>query len=136
MFCVDGTDVLILKPPVWDEIGDGIFVGDENSILDDSGGWMRSKHPGERMSVFLDVVGSRQMLNAGVLGGSLQSVCDFIKEIVNFYTELGHDYHVTDMGAFNYVARTFFNNRLRYGREVTTSFKSEEKNSWAWIKHK
>lgn len=136
VFCVDGTDVLILKPPMWEEIGNSIFVGDENSILDDPGGWMRSRHPGERMNVFLDAVGSRQMLNAGVLGGSLQSVCDFIKEIVNFYTELGQDNHVTDMGAFNYVARTFFNNRLRYGREVTTSFKSEEKNAYSWIKHK
>jgi hypothetical protein len=41
------------------------------------------------------------------------------------------------MGAFNYLARTKFNDRLRHGFPVNTVFKAyEEARSDCWFRHK
>lgn len=135
VFCVDATDVKIINSPAWEDLGDKIYVGDENSVTGNA--WMKNNHTGKVMDEFFGKYQKRQLLNAGVLGGRVDILINFMREIVEFYINLdSSSSHMTDMGAFNYVARTKFADWLRYGREITTNFKGEEKNDVSWIKHK
>lgn len=145
VFCIDGTDVEILHEPRWRELGNYIYVGDEPNTLNDTGGWMSKNHPHLAIQDLLNTKGKDyQLLNAGVLGGSVENVVEFLRSLVDFYCLSENDsiFHKTpgagdtDMGAFNYIARTVFNERLRYGREITTTFKADERNNYSWIKHK
>lgn len=137
VFCIDGTDVEILKEPNWNEIKDFIFVGDENENLDCSSGWMRNNHRNTEIQAFLRDFGHKyQLLNAGVIGGSVENIIEFTRALNDFYSLSDMTGDITDMGAFNYIARTVFNDRLKYGREITTDFKSNTKNTYSWIKHK
>lgn len=137
VFCIDGTDVEILKDPDWDNIKDFIFTGDELEKLDNDSGWMRNNHKNSEIQAFLKEFGEKyQLLNAGVLGGSIDNVIEFTRAINDFYLLSDMSGDTTDMGAFNYIARTVFNEKLKYGREITTDFKSNTKNNYSWIKHK
>lgn len=145
VFCIDGTDVEVLKEPDWDNMGDWLYTGDEATTVDDKGGWMRKNHKAPAITEFLDKCGGRyQMLNAGILGGRLDIVCEFMRAVLDYYGFAQNDAHyhkwpdagTTDMGTFNYIARTVFGDRLRYGREVCTVFKANERNDYSWFKHK
>lgn len=145
VFCIDGTDVEQLREPDWEGLGDLIHVGDEPEMVDDRAGWMRKHHPAIKIQEFLDIYGKRvQMLNAGIVGGRVEVVCDFIRRLLDFWATLEDDAFkmrspnagTTDMGAFNYVARMMFGDRIRSGRHVCTTFKAEERNDYSWFKHK
>ncbi len=145
VFCIDGTDVEILQEPRWAEMGDFVYTGDEPDTLDDAAGWMRGHHQHKTLIDFLNKEGKRyQLLNAGVLGGNIEDICDFMRAMIDFYCFAENDSFFlkrpnagdTDMAVFNYIARTLFNDRLRYGREATTTFKANERNGYSWIKHK
>lgn len=143
-FCVDGTDVEILKSPNWESM-DGLYCGDEPDLLDDKSGWMRKHHLHPELTRFFDEKGNTyQLLNAGVLGGPVDILLDFMKSLIDFYCTAEHEAYSmktpnagsTDMGLFNYVARNIYGHMLKYGREITTTFKANERNTYTWIKHK
>lgn len=146
VFCVDGTDVEVLKTPAWDLLDkDYIYVGEEPQLLDDTAGWMRKHHLDAKIQNLLDQHGKDYvLLNAGILGGHYDTVMEFIKLIVDYYSDNVKDilYHNKpslgdgDMGIFNYVARVHFPKNIVHGRMVCTEFKREEYNDHSWFKHK
>lgn len=136
VFCIDATDIELLKEPDWNDLGDWIYTGDEPTTFDDKGQWMRKNHPNPSILSLLNDKGKQyQMLNAGILGGNISNVLDFMRALIDFYA-LSDNPGVTDMGAFNYIARTVFKDKIRYGREVCTIFKGNERNDYSWFKHK
>ena len=145
VFCIDATDVEVLQEPDWENLGDFLYTGDEPNTLDDAGGWMRKNHKHPLIQSMLDEKGKQwQMLNAGIVGGSVETVISFIRDLVDFYAISVSDSHfhnkpdagIGDMGAFNYIARTNYGDRLRHGSQINTRFKANERNSFSWFKHK
>lgn len=134
VFFVDGTDVEILRTPQWEIIGDDLYCGDENEILNCP--WIIGKHNTPKLNKFYKDFKGSQLLNAGVVGGSYCTMVEFTRAMVDFYSK-EINIGMTDMAMFNYVCRNKFNGRLKYGRQVTTLFKAEERNNTtSWIKHK
>lgn len=145
VFCIDGTDVELLKDPDWSILGDSLWVGDENTCVDDDAGWMRKYHKQPLIEKFLNEKGKQlQMLNAGIIGGQVSVVEEFLREIVHFYSVAKSEAHFngkydagsTDMGAFNYILRTKFGDKVKNGGQVCTRFKADERNNYSWFKHK
>lgn len=145
VFCIDGTDIEVLKEPNWNDLGDLLYTGDEPTKLDDEGGWLKKNHQARAITSFINLNGNKyQLLNAGIVGGRLNIVSDFIRDLIDYWTvgEVDAHYHkypntgLTDMGAFNLIARTKYGDRLRYGREICTVFKANERNNYSWFKHK
>ena len=85
------------------------------------------------------------MLNAGLLGGDIETVLHFINRFLSFYFQSVSDSHFntdrpdcgdTDMGLFNYIARTHFEDVLIHGTQVNTIFKDNKPNNVSFFKHK
>lgn len=142
VFCVDATDVELLRSP-WEYMEPGLlYAGDEPQILGCD--WMTNKHPHVKLQEFFKVNAGEVLLNAGLIGGSVDIVIEFLGKFLSFYFQAVNDTHFnkregcgdTDMGLFNYIARTEFRGRLRHGTMVNTEFKKDERNGWSWFKHK
>lgn len=143
VWCVDGTDVEMLRDP-FPEMEDGVlYTGFENATLRNA--WMLKNHPDSKLQEFMRENPNMQLLNAGLLGGSRELVMRFAQKVTQFW----YDDHIDeiqgwergragvgDMGAFNYVARKLFADVISWGTHVNTIFKAEERNEFSWWKHK
>jgi len=134
VFCIDATDVEVLKEPEWDLINDRLVVGDEKEIVGCN--WLVNNHKNITLQSFFKEYSNRQLYNAGILGGKLSTVSEFIRQMIDFYTYNSTDFGTTDMGIFNYIAHTNWQDRILSGREICTEFKAEERNNLSWFKHK
>lgn len=85
------------------------------------------------------------LLNMGVVGGDRATVMEFAQRVTKFYFDDLIDWiygwetdrvGVGDMAVGNYVARTFFADRLVTGPAVVNVFKSNKPSPNAWWKHK
>ena len=80
------------------------------------------------------------LLNCGIIGGSIYMVKDFIQNLCAIHKQFNMDNRTLftgDMGAFNYLARTKFNNQLKHGAPVNTLFKGYElERKDCWFRHK
>jgi hypothetical protein len=80
------------------------------------------------------------LLNCGIFGGNYLIFYDFLQQlgaIHRSYNSENRTAYTGDMGAFNYLARTKFNDRLRHGFPVNTVFKVyEETRIDCWFRHK
>ncbi|ACU61343.1 glycosyltransferase family 2 protein [Chitinophaga pinensis] len=142
VFCVDATDVEMLKNP-FPHMQPGIlYTGDEPGQI--ACEWMLRHHRAPVLIDFFKQYATRQIANAGLLGGDVETVIKFCKAMVDFYCECASDaFHKkqegpgdTDMGAFNYIVYTKFGSISRHGRQVNTRFKANERNDISWWKHK
>lgn len=142
VFMTDCTDVELLKMPE-PERGK-IYVGDEPDIVGKSQ-WLQYHHKHPDLQRFYQTHARCKMLNAGILGGYVEDVMPFIRAIIDTYTRMMHESArnpripgpgMTDMGIFNYVARTMFNEDISHGEHVNTKFKANERSKISWWKHK
>lgn len=143
VWCVDGSDVTMLRKPWADMEPSRLYVGSEP---DEVGvGWMRAHHRSRAMAKWIHQNSSKRVLNAGVIGGSRQDVQRFAQNIRDLWDEnrrlqsirlecesLG----VGDMAAFNYVAYMLWEEQITWGPQVTTDFKAYQDNGQAWFQHK
>lgn len=137
VFCVDATDVELLNLPDWSSLGDKLYCGDENDTLNCQ--WMINHHKDKLITDFISSNSNKQLLNAGIVGGNAVVVKEFCRHINNYYSNLFErkiEVSYCDMGAFNYVARTYFADKIVNGGQVCTRFKANEKNCYSWFKHK
>jgi hypothetical protein len=142
VWCVDGTDVKMLREP-WPHMRrDVLYLGHEATVLDIP--WMRTSHPARCVQDLIRTEPNRQLLNAGLIGGDRDTVMRFLQDIITLREEnlsavaLGtdKDLGVGDMGALNVVAWSKWADRLEWGSVVNTVFKRNETNEWSWWKHK
>ncbi|HEU0226718.1 MAG TPA: hypothetical protein VFQ86_03200 [Arachidicoccus soli] len=142
-FCVDATDVELINIPFQEMENGVIYCGDEPDFIGDNI-WLKRHHPNEVLQQFFVDYGERQMINAGVLGGSREDLMAFIHNIIilfmNNREDLIHNKSLplgdTDMGVFNFVGHKIWNKKLEYGRKVTNVFKSYIVDNKSWFKHK
>ncbi len=140
VFCVDGTDVLLLKNPFNQMEKGKIYTGDEVEVIGCE--WLRNHHKHTELVKFFEEYKDYQVINAGLLGGDIEDILDYMKEIVKFYMDAKSDnFHnkvpdagSTDMGVFNYVGYKLFD--VIHGTLVNTRFKAHEVNNVSWFAHK
>lgn len=143
VFCVDATDVVMIKDPFPHMVYGKLYTGDEPEALGCQ--WIRNHHKHVKLVEFINTNATLPLLNAGLLGGDVETVIAFLTQLIDFYffAEIDTHYHgrpncgMTDMATFNYIARTKFSDRLSHGKHVNTKFKANEQdNTIAWFKHK
>jgi hypothetical protein len=80
------------------------------------------------------------LLNCGIIGGSSTLFFDFLQQLCTIHQLTNSDNktaYTGDMGAFNYLARTQFNNKIIHGAPVNTVFKNYEiDRDDCWFRHK
>lgn len=135
VFCVDATDVEMLRPPFKQIEPIKLYVGDEKEVLGCT--WMLRNHRIEPLLSFIRRHRDETLLNAGIVGGSRKTVMDFIHAMIALYFDNNTNIGSADMGAFNFVARNKFGDRLVHGKQINTVFKGyEPDNGISWWRHK
>ncbi|TAH03925.1 MAG: hypothetical protein EAZ15_01880 [Sphingobacteriales bacterium] len=147
VFITDSTDVVALQnpfiQPLFTNNNQAIFCGDEPQILNNP--WMDS-HSKHLRSVINNYAAYEEkhknstLLNCGIVGGSftiMQFFLDKICQIHRQYNSNNKTAYTGDMGAFNYLLRTQFNDNIIHGQPVNTIFKAYENERLdCWFAHK
>lgn len=143
IFIIDATDVQMLNNPFPAMEYGILYTGDEAERTGCE--WLEKHHPHSQIQKFIKQNESKVLLNAGLLGGDIDTVLSFINKLLAFYFQAVSDSHfnenrpdcgIYDMGLFNYIARTHFGDRLVHGTQVNTVFKEDKANNVSWFKHK
>lgn len=146
VWCVDATDVEMTRNPFPEMEKDVLYMGYEPTTLRDE--WMNNHHPDETLQKFMKDNANLPLLNMGVVGGDRNTVMEFSQRVIKFYfddfidwiygweTKRAFDKVSGDMATGNYVARTFFEDRISSGPHITNVFKSNVKSDVSWFAHK
>ena len=147
VFVSDISDVTLAQNPFNDPLYQDnsltLFCGDEPTLLANE--WMlaHATHLREQMAdyrAYEEQFAKETLLNCGIIGGSFPVFFDFLQqlcEIHETYNRTNKTAYTGDMGAFNYLARTRFNENLRHGFPVNTVFKAYENDRMdCWFRHK
>lgn len=147
IFFTDIADVAVVKNPFADlfysQNAESIFCGDEEEIVDNP--WMRNhcthlRNLIPKFEEFEKINKSKTLLNCGVIGGKTAVMAELLEELCKIHlscTVSNKTPFTLDMGAFNYVARTSFSDRIIHGFPVTTRFKYyEDHREDCWFRHK
>lgn len=147
IFVTDISDVTVLRNPFIDtfflENPNSIFCGDEPQILRND--WMQAHSEVLRNKIadFAEYeieFSDETLLNCGIIGGSASLLYDFIQKLSDIHQCFNNDNQTAytgDMGAFNYLARTQFNQNIKHGAPVNTVFKMyETEPTNCWFRHK
>jgi hypothetical protein len=147
VFITDIADVEVIQnpfiQPLFLEHPDSLFCGDELEILDNE--WMNNHNTHLRNSIdgFADYEienKNQTLLNCGIIGGSIDTMLNLTSKLANIHQTItinNQTPYTLDMGAFNYIARTKFSDKLIHGAPVNTHFKKyEEVRVDCWFRHK
>jgi hypothetical protein len=147
IFVTDISDVAVVKNPfeesLFMENTSFLFCGDEPKILDNE--WMKShaEHLRSNMedyAAYEENFKNHPLLNCGIIGGNIKVMQEFIDNLATIHRQYNFDNKTSytgDMGAFNYLVRTQFNERVKHGFPINTEFKAyqTERND-CWLRHK
>jgi hypothetical protein len=147
VFVTDVSDVTLAQNPfahpLYIEYPSFLFCGDEPKPLQNE--WMIAHGEHLRSQIhdyatYEERFASDTLLNCGVFGGHYPLFMDFLQQLCDLHETFNHSNktaYTGDMGAFNYLARTRFNENLRHGFPVNTEFKAYENNRTdCWFRHK
>ncbi len=147
IFITDISDVVLVNNPFTDPLFCGnpstLFCGDEPKILHND--WMIAHAENLRKNIsdyaaYESAFGNETLLNCGIIGGSASLLFDFLQQLCAIHQHANSNNktaYTGDMGAFNYLARTAFNEQLIHGAPVNTVFKEYENNrNDCWFRHK
>lgn len=125
VFCVDASDVLVLRPP-FEGIEPGVlYIGSEASTVGNR--WMRRVHPHPELQRFIEDHSNDVLLNCGLVGGTRETVLEYVEDVVAAHHTLsGTGDAGLDMGLTNYAAYSRWADRLQTGPSVHTQFKKFE----------
>ena len=146
VFLTDVSDVIVLKNPFKEKLylenKNTIFCGDESEILDND--WMQ-KHSQHLRANIVDYANyeafykNETLLNCGIIGGNFSLMSIFIDQLCTIHEHFNKDNitaYTGDMGAFNYLIRTKYNDKVIHGKPVNTVFKKYSEDASCWFKHK
>lgn len=147
VFVTDVSDVVLLNNPFIHPFfianPGAIFCGDEPKTLQNE--WMEA-HSAHLRSKIADYAAyeatfkDAPLLNCGIIGGNIRGMQAFIEKLAGIHEQFNHDNQTAytgDMGAFNYLMRTQFNDLVLHGAPVNTIFKAYElARTDCWFRHK
>lgn len=147
VFLTDITDVTVAANPFIDpffiENTNSIFCGDEPKILNNE--WMFDHSTYFRNNIpnypaFEENFKNDTLLNCGIIGGNKAIMVNLIEAVCNIhatYNRKNNSAYTGDMGAFNFIVRTKFNDQVKHGEPINTLFKSyENERTDCWFRHK
>lgn len=142
VWCVDATDVELLRSPFESMKPGVIYVGHEATTT--AIPWMFNMHKAKFLQDFFRRNAATPLLNAGILGGNRVDIMDFIRVMLTRWAKNNADViyakdqtvGATDMGLFNWTCRENFAHRIEHGPHVVTKFKAYADNGIAWWRHK
>lgn len=147
IFITDVSDVILVNNPFTDPLftqsPNTLFCGDEPTQL--ANDWMDAHSSSLRSQIddytaYEARFARETLLNCGIIGGHYPIFFDFLKQLAAIhrrYNSENKTAYTGDMGAFNYLARTQFNDLLHHGFPVNTVFKAyEDARSDCWFRHK
>ncbi len=147
VFVTDVSDVTLAQNPfthpLYIENPSSLFCGDEPKLLRND--WMMAHGEHLRSQIpdyaeYEERFASDTLLNCGVFGGHYPLFMDFLQLLCDLHETHNHNNktaYTGDMGAFNYLARTRFNENLQHGFPVNTEFKAyENERTDCWFRHK
>ncbi len=147
LFVTDVSDVVVLHNPFIQPLFTArpgtLFCGDEPKQLDDD--WMKAHgtHLRSRIAGYARYEADfshAPLLNCGIIGGNVRLMEAFVEKLCLIHQYYNHDNHTAytgDMGAFNYLVRTTFNEQLYHGAPVNTVFKAYQVDRTdCWFRHK
>jgi hypothetical protein len=80
------------------------------------------------------------LLNCGIIGGNVQVMQSLIGQLCAIHEKYNSDNQTAytgDMGAFNYLIRTQFNEQVLHGPPINTIFKEyQAERKDCWFRHK
>lgn len=135
VWCVDGTDVKMLRPPYEAMRDDRLYTCSEQGKTVTLP-WLLNNHTSVRQWARLHP--RFDLLNAGLCGGDFNTVFGFLNRLIDYYFGDSDDAgDMTDMGAFNRCAWENYLSLLVYGPEVHTIFTAYEgDNGHSWWSHR
>ena len=147
VFVTDVSDVVLVKNPFKEaffvENPNSLFCGDEPKLLNNE--WMiaHAEHLRSKIADYAEYESKfahEPLLNCGIIGGAASLLFNFIQQLCAIHQEANRENktaYTGDMGAFNYLARTKYNNQLIHGAPVNTVFKLyEDEREDCWFRHK
>lgn len=147
VFITDVNDVVLVKNPFTDplfvENPTALFCGDEPKTLHNE--WMIAHSEHLRMNIsdyatYESTYATETLLNCGIIGGAATLFLDFLEQLCAIHLAGNRENktaYTGDMGAFNYLARTQFNEQIIHGKPVNTIFKGYENDRTdCWFRHK
>lgn len=136
-FITDATDVVMLKNPFVDAFftsnNNKLFCGDEPATLDNEWMYYHSETLRNKIDGYADYEAqfkNSTLLNCGIIGGNVLIMNRFLEKLASIHEQYNRNntsLYTGDMGAFNYLMRTSFNNLVLHGAPVNTVFKQYEK---------
>jgi hypothetical protein len=146
LFVTDVSDVLVLQNPFVQPLfitnPDHIFCGDEPTVGYNE--WMHNhgSHLRSRITDYINIESaykSHRLLNCGIIGGTITTIQPLIASIWQIHENYNFDNTTSftgDMGAFNYILRKNYSNRIFHGSPVNSEFKSYFDDGTNWFMHK
>lgn len=146
-FVTDITDVIVKANPFIQPLfinnANCIFCGDEPKRLNNE--WMNS-HSASLRAVINNYAAyelqykNATLLNCGIIGGGIAVMRTFFAQLCTVhatYNANNTSLYTGDMGAFNYLIRTKYNEVLVHGEPVNTVFKLyQHSRTDCWFQHK
>ncbi len=146
-FLTDISDVELLSNPFitndFIENPESIFCGDEPKPLENE--WMlaHSEHLRNKIvdyTSFEEKNKQEVLLNCGIIGGKSKLMKEFLDKLCDIHQTYNYDNktaYTGDMGAFNYLLRTQFKQRIAHGFPINTIFKEYQTHRIdCWFRHK
>ncbi len=147
IFFTDISDVVLTQNPFlhpfYSQNINSLFCGDEPKTLHNE--WMQahSEHLRSKISnykLYEEKYYNSTLLNCGVIGGNIKVMAEFIRKLANIHRLYNTDNKTTytgDMGAFNYLIHTEFDDRYLHGTPINTEFKAyQTERTDCWFRHK
>ncbi len=147
VFLTDISDVVLIQNPfiqsLYRDNPNSIFCGDERKTLNNE--WMKAHSLHLRNMIhdytrYEELFGEAKLLNCGVVGGNIKLMKHFVSNLANLHCEFNNNNktaYTGDMGAFNYLIRTQYNNCILHGSPINTVFKGYEAHRTdCWFRHK
>lgn len=146
VFVNDVADVLVLKnpfiQPLFIENPNFIFCGDEPTTLKNT--WMieHSTHLRNKIVDYAKIEDQFQeetLLNCGIIGGNISIMQPFLKSLWQIHEKFNNDNNTAftgDMGAFNYIMRKKYYEKVFHGSPINSEFKAYFDDGTNWFQHK
>ena len=146
LFVTDVSDVLVLKnpfiQPLFTANSDFVFCGDEPTNWDNEWMQLHGSHLRSKIKDYVVIESenkAQRLLNCGVIGGTIQTIKPLIDSIWQIHENYYADNTISftgDMGAFNYIMRKNYKNRILHGTPVNSEFKAYFDDGTNWFQHK
>src|SRR5690606_38353323 len=126
VFCVDGSDVRVLRDPFEGLDDETLYLGSELAYMNDR--WMVRNHRHPKLRRFFLQNAGRRAYNAGIVGGRRDVVREFVAGMLRHRSSMQASGEVgSDMGLLNYTAlRPYWRDRIVTGPSLHTVFKKYE----------